>query len=767
MKDKVVHTVCPLAGDHTFCILNVWVKDGKIHKVESTDLPQWADDRCVCARGLSSHRLVDHPDRLKYPLKRAGPRGEGKWQRISWDEALDTIAGKLLEIKERYGEQAVYVESGSSSNIGLLGRRLGDRFANAWGASVLQTKGYFADGGMPAGSLMVVGDSGQGHDSRDHANAKLLILWGWNPADTALRDMKAILDARDSGTKLVVVSTLFTPTAAKADQWVPVRLGTDGALALGMINVIIEQALYDQDYISSYTVGPFLVREDNRMFLRERDVIEGGSDKCMVFDQQSGAPTTLESPNVTPALFGNYTINGIRCKPAFQLLADRAAEYPAARASEITGIPPEAIHSLAVEYATSKPAAMKMCNGIARTYHSSMACRAIITLGAISGNIGIRGGGVSTHHSAYTVALNDTAVTRPPGVPGTQDIPGTPNGYRGWIAIRDGQPYPIKALIIRVQNLAHTYGNHRAFLDIFSRMDLVVVFDTFMNWTAQYADIVLPETTVFEQSDIQVSRYHIVRMEKAIEPLYEARPAFEIWSDLAQRVGLGHYFSQTREDITGTLLDSTHPSLVGITPDRLDREGVIRANVPDVPRISFEDGRFPTPSGRIEFYCESLVKFGEELPTHKEHLESPRASALAKRYPLSLFTVKTKTRTQSQTACDWILELEPGPRLDINPVDAAQRGIQDEDIVRIFNDRGEAKLKARLTEFVPPGAVNINRGWIPEQFIDGHYGELFLRIDDPQQINPALDIEPIVSDSRAAGHTLHYDCLVEVKRAQE
>lgn len=759
MKERVVHTVCPLGGDHTYCILKVLVKEGKIYKVESSDLPQWADDKCVCARGLSSYRLAYHPDRLKYPLKRVGARGEGKWQRVSWDEALGLIADKLLETKKRYGAQAVYIRSAGSSTVGRLGQIMGSRFANAWGSSTFQTKGYFADGGMPAASLMVLGDSGQGHGCRDYLGSKILILWGWNPAETSLREVKDILDARDRGVKLVVISPLYTPTAAKADQWVPLRLGTDGALALGMAKVIIERELYDRDYILSHTVGPLLVREDNKMFLRGSNL--GKGESYMVFDQRSGSPVSLDSPDVAPALFGSFTVNGIRCKPAFQLLADRAAEYPLERVSEITGVPAETIGNLAVEYATSKPAGIKMCDGLARTYHSAMACRAIITLGAITGNIGIRGGGVSTHQSAYRVALDYAAVTNPPGVPGTKDIPGTTNGFKGWTAIRDGA---VKVLIIRFQNLAQAYGNHRGYLDIFSRMDLVVVFDTFMSWTAQYADIVLPETTVFEQSDIELSHHHLVRMQKAIEPLYEARPAFEVWPDLAQRVGLGHYFKQTEEDVIGTLLGSGHPSLAGITPGKLLSEVVVRANVPSVPRTAFEDMRFRTPSGRVEFYTESLAQFGEELPVHKEHLESPRSSPLAGRYPLSLFTIKTKLRQQTITACDWILELAPGPFLDINPVDAAARGIRDGDIVEVFNDRGKARLKARLIETMPPGAVNIDHGWLPQQFISGHYSELFPTVYDPQQINPAFDIEPIISDTRAAGHTLTYDCLVEVKR---
>jgi molybdopterin-containing oxidoreductase family molybdopterin binding subunit len=768
MQEKTINTVCAYGGDHTYCILKLTVNEGEICKVESTDLPQCADHRCICPRGLSSPRLVYHPDRLKYPLKRVGARGEGKWQRISWDEALDTVASRLLEIKQKYGPEAVYIRRGGSSSVGLFGRIMGGRFANTWGSSEFETKGYFADGGEPAASLMVLGDSGQGHQCRDHANAKILILWGWNPAETSLRNMKEILNVRDGGTKLVVISPICTPTVAKADQWVPIRLGTDGALALGMLNVILEQGLHDQDYISKHTVGPLLIREDNKMFLREKDVLGGDSDKYMVFDQKSGAPTNVDAANVMPSLSGSYaTAKEIICKPAFQLLAERVAEYPPKRVSEITGVPAETIRSLAIEYATAKPAAMKLCNGIARTYHSTMGLRAVYTLGSLTGNIGVRGGGVSTHHTDYKVALNIPAVTSPPGAPGTKDIPGTTDGFHGWKAIAEGKPYPIKAFLNRFQNTVQNYGHHRGYFDIFEKMDLVVAFDLFMTSTSQYADIILPETSVYEQSDIQLSEPYIIRMKPVIEPLYDTRPIFDIWSELGRRVGLGHYFNQTEEEIINTLLDSNHPSLAGITPDRLEKEVVVRANVPTTPRISFEDKKFPTPTGRIEFYKENLITFEQELPSHKEHMESPRTSPLAERYPLSLISIKRRTRTQSITVPDWILELEPGPFLDINPVDAADRGITDGQIVKVFNDRGQTKLRARLSEIVPPGAINIDHGWSPPDFIAGHYNDLLLSVDDLQQSNPTLNIEPIVHDAKGAGHMLFYDILVEVSRAEE
>jgi molybdopterin-containing oxidoreductase family molybdopterin binding subunit len=305
------------------------------------------------------------------------------------------------------------------------------------------------------------------------------------------------------------------------------------------------------------------------------------------------------------------------------------------------------------------------------------------------------------------------------------------------------------------------------YFDIFEKMDLVVAFELFMSRTAQYSDIILPETSVYEQSDIQPSEPYIIRMKPAIEPLYDTRSAFYIWSELGRRVGLGHYFNQTEEDILNTLLDSKHLSLAGITLERLEKEVVVRANVPTTPRISFEDKKFPTTTGKIEFYKEHLVELEEELPSHREHMESPRSSPLVERYPLSLFSIKRRTRTQSITVPDWILELEPGPYVDINPVDAANRGISDGQLVNVFNDRGQAKLRARLTEIVPPGAINIDHGWSPTLFKDGHNNDLYLGVDDLRQCNPALNMEPVVSDTRGASHTLQYDCLVEVRRVEE
>lgn len=762
MDTKVFYNVCPAAGCHQNCVLKLFVKEGKIVKVESADYPGDPDARCVCLRGLASLRLVYHPDRLKYPLKRVGARGEGKWQRISWDEAYDTIASKLLEIKKEHGPQSVKIISGGSSCVGLInGRLVGARFANVWGAGGnFEGRGYTADGGMPSSSLMVLGDSGQGHDAEDHIHSKMVVLWGWNPAETSFRAMKHILDAKDHGAKLIVVGPLFDATAAKADLWIPVRMGADAALALGMMNVIFKEGLYDREFLTKYTVAPFLVRGDNDLFLR------GEKGEYLVWDEKVGNAVSA-SATAACALQGDFTVAGIKCKTALQRLIERAKEYPPEKAAEISGVPAQTIVSFAREYATSKPASIKMSDGMARTIHATIGCKAIITLGALTGNIGIPGGGASNDSGASPIELNNAGVSHPSGAPGVKALPNSPNAMRGWRLIREGKPYPIKALINFNQNAVQSYGQAKAYHEIFEKIGFVVVGDIFMTYTAREADIVLPDATVYERDDISVTdRYYLVRMEKAIEPLYESSPTWQVWSELAQRLEMGQHFRNTPRQYIDILLSSKHPTIAGITRERLEKEKIVRANVPPELPVPFADRKFPTPSGRVEFYVERQAKFGEALPVHKESLESPRTSPLAKKYPLSYISAKKRTTTQTIEAnVDWMLELESEPHLEINPKDAAPRGIKNDDLVVLFNDRGKAKLKASLTERVPAGMVNVGHGWWPEHFVEGHYADPLHPIDDPNTISPAMEIEAIIKDTRAAMYVLYYDCLVEVKKA--
>jgi anaerobic dimethyl sulfoxide reductase subunit A len=758
---KVFYNTCPAAGCHQLCALKVHVEEGRIRKVESADYPGDPAARSVCLKGLAAPRWVYHPDRLKYPLKRVGERGEGTWQRISWDEALDTIAAKLLEVKERYGSRSVKIMAASSSHVGILmGRLMAARFANAWGAGgVFEAKSHWlADMRVPAASLLTLGDSGQTHRPRDVVHSKMIIVWGGNPAETHFPNMRFILDAKDKGAKLVVIGPLFDATAAKADRWIAIRPATDAALAMAMIHVIIREGLYDREYVMRHTVAPFLVGEKDGRFFRE-------DGKNLVWDGPAQGPRPCDAA-VSPALHGSFNADGGACKTAFQLLTEKAASYTPERTEEITGVPAEDIRTLAREYAAAKPATIRMYYGVSRTINSTLACRAMITLAALTGNIGVEGGGAPVPQVFSPIVLNEQAVANPPGAPGVQLLPGTPSSMRGWAAIREGKPYPIKVFFNAYRNDLQCDGHLEGYREIFSRIELVVVSDIFMTRTAQYADIVLPDATIYERDDMVVNGDYVQLLEKAIEPLHETRTALDVWSGLAARVGLEEYFRHTPQDYMRMLLASGHPSLDGITFARLVEEKIVRGNLPSPPEIPFARGNFPTPSGRIEFYNESLVKFGEELPFHRETLESPRRSPLAGRYPLIFLSAKVRETMHSIMAnVDWMQEVSEGPLLHINPADAEKRTIVDGDWVVAFNDRGKVKLKARLSEAVPPGTVNVPHGWWPEQFAEGHYSDLLHRIDDLNTIDPVLESGAVVGDSRACSGLIHFDCLAEVVKA--
>ena len=759
--EKVFYNTCPAAGCHQLCALKVHVKEGRIRKVESADYPEDPAARSVCLKGLAAPRFVYHPDRLKYPLKRVGERGEGKWQRISWDEALDTITAKLLEVKEKYGPQAVKIMTASSSHVGILmGRLMASRFANVWGAGgVFEAKSHWlADMRVPAASLLTLGDSGQTHRPRDVVHSKMIIVWGGNPAETHFPNMRFILDAKEKGAKLLVIGPLFDATAAKADRWIAIRPATDAALAMAMIHVILREELYDRQYVIRHTVAPFLVLEEDGRFLREHG-------KNLVWDEsaQEASPCDMVDE---PALRGTFIAGGGACKTAFQLLTEKAAHYTPEQAEEITGVPAEEIRMLAREYAAAKPATIRMYYGVSRTLNSTLAGRAMITLAALTGNIGVPGGGAPVPQVFSPIVLDEQAVACPPGAPGVKTLPGTPSSIRGWAAIREEKPYPIKVFFNAYRNDLQCDGHLEGYREIFAAMELVVVSDIFMTRTAQYADIVLPDATIYERDDLVVNGDYLQLLEKAIEPLHESRTALDVWSELAARVGLGEYFRHNPQDYMRMLLASGHPSVDGITLERLEEEKIVRGNLPSPPEIPFAQRNFPTPSGRIEFYNESLVEFGEELPFHRETLESPRRSPLAGRYPLIFLSAKVRATMHSIMAnVDWMQEVSEVPLLHINPADARKRAIVDGDWVVAFNDRGKVKLKARLSEAVPPGTVNVPHGWWPERFAEGHYSDLLHRIDDLSTIDPILESEAVVGDSRACSGLIHFDCLAEVVKA--
>lgn len=764
-QERITYNICPMAGCHEFCIIKVHAKDNRVVKVESPELPQDPHWRCICLKGLASIRHIYSKERLRHPLKRTGERGEGKWKRISWDEALDTIATRMLEIKEKYGAQAFRIDSRGSSTIGTVQGSSGQLFANLWGSSTFEGKGHFSDGGNRAASLFVLGDSRQGHAPMDCRNSRMLVLWGTNASETRFRVARGYLEAIAKGIKTTAVGPVYDSMASKSDRFVPVRMGADAALALAMINVIIQKKLYDEDFIRNNTVGPFFVDPVTGRFLRESDLSTGGdSQKYIVWDQNSDR-AVVNGAEIKSALTGKHVAGDRLCSTAFQILADRAAEYPLSRASEITGVDAATIESFAMEYATTKPASIYISNAISYNKFGDLGARAILILGAITGNIGIAGGGVSTNIRSFESPLNVKKATMPEGAPGQKEMPGSWNSARGWVAIRDQKPYPVKGYLIFNRNPLQAYGHAGSYINIFKNMELVVTCEVQRTWTTDYSDIILPDATIFERDDISVSGNYIVYQAKAVEPVPETRCTFDIWKGIAQRVGLGQYFDMTPKDFIRKFLDSKSPHLQGITFERLEKEGLIRVQNPPDLSSEFLDKKFPTPTRKIEIYVEDLAAYGDAMPSHKENLESPVSSTLSSKYPLSFMTKKNRIFTGTQGANnDWLLEIEKEPTLRINPVDARKRGISTGDRVRVFNDRGSAELKALLTESMQPGLVTIHHGWARNQFYSGHYNLLTRPVDDIDSINPSLEHPRVIPDRMAAAHLIYYDVLCEVEK---
>lgn len=739
--EKLVRTVCP-HGDGMACGLMAHVENGVITKIEPAEMPD-PKYRHVCAKGLANMKMAYHPDRLRHPLKRVGERGEGKWQRISWDEALETVALRLREVGERYGARSVAWATGG---MGELGRAY-MRFAGCCGATCLSLIG-FGDAAGPCADNASFGYLYGGAYHTDFEKPGLCVLWGFNPAETQIFGMRWIKDAQDRGARVVVVDPRFTVTASKADEYVPIRPGTDTALVLGMMNIILQQGLHDRSFVAEHTVGPLLVSSQTGLLLREGDVVpDGSSDRYVVWDTVSVKACAPSHPGAVPALAGTFQVGDIRCRPALDLLADMVGEYSPERVAGITGVPPDTIKRLALEHAERRPVASFRGMGLQRTFHGDLTFRAITALQAITGNINL--------HGPQTFVLNWRPFMRAAQRPEFMPV------LKMYDAILKGDPYPIRALWAARHNPLNQDADSNMFVGkLLPNLEFIVVADLFMNATAQYADIVLPACSFLEQTDLVPSaggptnppgapgiHPYIQLQQKVIEPLHESKPDLEILTELAKKMGFAEYFDKSAEEFIELLLSTEHPSVAGITLEKL-RQGAEPVRPYDVPPVR-------TPTGRIEFYSERLLGLCQELPVYLEPLESAR-TPLAEKYPLSYLNAHTKYGVHSIFAqVSWLRELEPEPVLEVNPVDAEPRGLRDGELACVFNDRGRVKLRAKVHEGIAPGVVNISEGWWPKDYIEGSHQALTHAC-----INPAQEL---LYDPNAALN----DVLVEVEKVQE
>lgn len=748
------------------CALDISVRDGKVVATDAAKLPDEKYMR-ICQRGHSHLQRIYDPERVKTPLRRVGERGSGEWEQITWDEAINEIATKWKQYQQESGPESIAFMAGSG-NFGVWGTHYANRLRDKMGATNAQfcyDNCYFHAGIHVEG----VGDGFNANEIADIVNAKVVVLWGANPAVAQPQNWHFIMDAKDAGAKIVVIDPNYTVSAAAADLWIPIRPATDAALLMAMINICVEKNLLDEHAIKNLSVGPFLVKESDGKFLRQSDlgveVKEGEQDAFIVMGTDGKFGTTEEIAD--PVYEGSYEVKGIQVTCAFTRLVDSCKEWTVERAAELCDISAETIVEFTEMYAAG-PSSIYQGFGPDHYVNGERAYFTQIALAAITGNIA-KPGATCGYDWTYAGLMKyvKTALMTPEGaMPGATVV--TPDMME---IIKNGKvadrPINLRSLYIWVSNPVANQTDHNSWIELFNMLDLVVVVDMRMGDTANYADIVLPCVHWFESEEImpQTSPYLLIQ-EKAVDPLYESKTDVEIVNMLGQAMGYGDDFNLSVEDYLRGVLGGELAVKDNITLDRLREEHAINIMGGDPYYIHGGSGTFRTSTTRLNFYYESpapYIVYGQEFDAERNRLpywEPPaeawpetvggfEANPLAKKYPIVFTTERNKMKCHTQFGHNpWLLEIYDEPVLRINPADAEARGIADGDYVRAYNDRGDCVFKAVFHDGCRPGMVIAPKGWEEDQFKQGHYNNLTSRAFNPFTPNNCF-----------------FDVLIEIEKA--
>jgi anaerobic selenocysteine-containing dehydrogenase len=759
---KIVRTTTWSAGPgcHGGCGVLAHIENGTLVKIEGDPDHPWNQGR-LCARCLAMTQYVNHPDRLTRPLKRVGERGEGKWQEISWDEAFDLIEERLGTIREQFGPESVIFSMGTGRDIGPWICML----AYAYGSPNVM----FALSGIACYSPRIAAvDTIQGdycildaaqwlpkrYDDPKYHIPECIIIWGYNIPASCPDNVFGhwIIDLMKRGAKIVAIDPRLSWFASRAKQWLRLRPGTDGALAMGMLNVIVKEGLYDRAFVEKWTNAPFLIRTDTGKLVRASDLVQGESPaNFVVWDTKSGMPVVWDSKEAAyqstgakPALAGMYKIglaDGTRvpCKTVWTAFCEEVGHYPVERVAEITWVPQRDIIETARLYAQSKPAAIHWGVPIDMTPAITPTAQAIANLWCITGNLDIPGGNVISRFAFDAVAY------ALPGAKGVIKLASTEADKKRIGADRYGplnkfiwraqtdmvleqifteDPYPIKGMWIQTCNPVAGIGlDPKRWVEALKRLDFVAAVDLFMTPTTQLADVVLPAASFLEKDGVRTWWVPLQSINKALT-IGECRPDVEINFELAKR-----FDPNFRWDTIHELFDEIiKPS--GMTFKELQEKGWAfpPEGHPSAPYHRFEkgllrpDGKpgFQTPSGKIELYSSLREGWGLEPFAHYEEPPFTPISQpeLHKKYPLILSTGRRSPAYfhSEHRNIPWLREIEPDPLIEIHPDTAQALGIGNGEWVWVENWLGRCKFKAKVTLVVPPWMVMATHGWwFPEK----------------------------------------------------
>lgn len=688
------------------CDIRAHMRDGVVTQI--TTLPDNELDSQMpimraCVRGRGYRKFVYHPDRLKYPMKRVGKRGEGRFERISWDEATTLIADKLKRITQQYGPASRYVHVGTAVSGGTFsGDAMARRLLNLTGG-YLEYYHSVSLGNTAAATPYTYGVAASGNSMDTLLDTKLVILWGHNPTETIFGHTNYYFQKmKQNGTRFIVVDPRYSDTVSSlADQWIPLLPTTDNALMDAMMYVIISENLHDKTFIDTYTLG---------------------------FDENSMPEGVPANESLVAYLFGAK--DGIHKTPEW--------------AEKITHVPAQSIRQLARDYANTKPAALIQGWGPQRHICGERTARGSTLLASITGNVGIKGGWAA----GYGGSSNRKFCVGP-------DMPENPVQAKisimNWMQAADdaSKVTPqdglkgVDKLDSNIRLLFSLAGNYLAnqnpdvhqaakLLEDESKIEFIVLSDLFMTPSAKYADVLLPETSFMERWNIGETwgtASYLILSEKLIEPDFERRTDYDWLRDVAKKLGVEAEFSQGRDEKQWIehIWEQTRLAMPDENlPDFATLQKTRRHLFKSAPHIAFEanirdpqSNPFPTPSGKIEIFSKRLFDMQDpEIPALSHYVpafEGPEDKLTAK-YPLQLITWKGKNRANStQYANPWLQEVQT-QKLWLNPQDAKQRGIVEGDSVKIYNDRGVSIIPVEITPRIIPGVVAMQAGawWQPD-----------------------------------------------------
>jgi anaerobic selenocysteine-containing dehydrogenase len=663
---QAVRSTCFSCNTACESLIFVDKHSGKVLKVQG-DPESPVTGGILCPKGLAAADLVNNRARLLYPMKRIGRRGEGEWQRISWDEALDFAATKILSNRDRYGTQGVAFLEGTRRGWS----RVFSRLANAFGAVNHGAAGW-AQCLWPRLVECKVTFGAPYTETADFSNTNCVLAWGNNPPATWPVQAAEIMEARQRGAALIVVDPNLSETAAKADIWLQLRPGTDTALALALLHVIITRKLFNRVFVNRWTIG-------------------------------------------------------------FEELKQHVVRFTPQWGEKITRVPSEVIIRTAELYARANPACISRCVSLDQLHDSVQACRAVSLLAAVSGNVGIPGGNIltssrgdlrqNTHEFIGTRFIDASVVQLRRGYDRFPLLCGelcpVPSAHMPtlWETMATGHPYPIKAVVIFGSNALVSYSNSSRVMDALNQLDFLLVTDLFMTPTAEMADLLLPASSWLERDNIISSfqtspTYTIAQCQAAA--VGEARSDIDIICDLAHRLGVGEHFWRDEKELFDFLLGPA-----GLSFRTLAQKKRIYA---PLQYRQYEKRGFNTPSGKVELFSSTLKKLGlSPVPDYIDPFESPISEpALTEEYPFILTTgARVPFFRHSENRQNPLLNEQcPNARVFIHPAAAGRLGIEDGDWVIIETRTGWAKSRALLSEGINPDVVQAIPGWGGEENIN-------------------------------------------------